>query len=550
MKKTLTGHPTYYDFLRGRFGLNTNQLTEVLHIENNRLFCQDLDLLAVSQKWGSPLEVGFTPLVTRQIKNMQSYFASAFARQSYTGQFIYAYASKAAQYEDLIRTALQAGAHYETSSPVDLQMARLHWKAGNLPEDRMIMSNGFKTPAYVQNIMQLRREGFHNIVPIIESEQELGAFANSRFDFEVGLRLRVDRSILPDGDFSRVTSRFGVAHHEVAAVAERIAAQPNLKLVMFHAMIDTQCVDRQAWVRALLLSFRTYCELKQQHPSLRAFNFGGGMPVPYSLDFQFDYQAFADELAGGIMAMCAEYGIEHPDIIGEFGRYTAAAYGFDFYKVVVSKPSHREDVGWYVIDGSLMSSLPDTWALKQPFIVLPLNGYDRPVKRVWLSGLTCDSDDVYRSGEDDDTLLLPDIEYMQDGEELVIGVFMTGAYQDMLSGIGGVHHCLLPEPSELVIEAAAKGRGYTYTRSVPVQSVHNMATLLGYGNYLSLLNPVGESAADGGDTGPLHQPDDFVTIAGLPLPGLSSKRVTRARNILRNFAPGQRNRKRAVVAVS
>jgi arginine decarboxylase len=549
MKKNPVGFATYNEYLNNRFGLTSNQLTDFLHIENNSLFCQDLNLLDVSQKWGSPLEIGFTPLVARQVTNMYGYFAQSFARKGYSGKFVYAYASKAAQYEDLIRTALQAGAHYETSSPMDLQMARLHWKAGNLPKDRYILSNGFKTPEYIRNMVQLKREGFRGVVPIVESETEIAPLVKTGLPFEVGIRLRVDRSILPDGDFSRVTSRFGVAHDRIMPTAAQIAATPNLTPVMFHAMIDTQCADRQAWVQALLLSFRFYCELKQQYPTMRAFNFGGGMPVPYSLDFQFDYQAFADELTEGVMALCAEYGVPHPDIFGEFGRYTAAAYGFDFYKVVVSKPSHREDVGWYVIDGSLMSSLPDTWALKQPFIILPLNGYDKPTKKVWLSGLTCDSDDVYRSGEEDDALILPDVDYFEDGEELVIGVFMTGAYQDMLSGIGGVHHCLLPEPSELVIEPAANGKGYNYTRSVPTQSVYAMATLLGYQRYLPLLtaNKFGESA-DGGTLQDEEIGEDMITIAGSSVPGKLTRRNVRARALFRHLPTPLRNRKKSLLS--
>jgi arginine decarboxylase len=237
--------------------------------------------------------------------------------------------------------------------------------------------------------------------------------------------------------------------------------------------------------------------------------------------------------------MCAEYGIEQPDLVGEFGRYTAAAYGFDFYKVVVSKPSHRADVGWYVIDGSLMSSLPDSWALKQQFIVLPLNGYDRPVRKVWLSGLTCDSDDIYRSGEEDDTVVLPDIATMEDGEELVIGVFMTGAYQDLLSGIGGVHHCLLPEPSELVIEPALDGKGYTYTRSVPSQSVHAMASLLGYHKYLPYLAPHEQPAENPALLPVASAPGDLINLEGV---NASPRRTGR----LRVLANPSRNRKRAL----
>jgi len=482
MTKTLTGN--YFDFLQARHGLNSNRLNDFLRIENNHLYCQDIDLAQLAHKWGSPLEVGFTPLVTRQVQNMYGYFAQAFKKAAYQGQFIYAYATKAAQYEDLIRTALAAGAHYETSSPTDISMARLHWKAGNLPSDRWIICNGFKTEQYVDNIMGLRRDGFRNVLPVIESEQEIAAFARSGYAFDLGIRLRVDESIIQEGNFSKVTSRFGIAHERIMEVAAQIDQTPNLRPVMFHAMIGTQCANRQEWVKALLICFRQYCELKQRFPSMRAFNFGGGMPVPYSLDFQFDYQAFADELTQGMQQLCAEYQIPQPDLVGEFGRYTAAAYGFDFYKVVVSKPSHRSDVSWYVINGSLMSSLPDIWGLKQQFIILPLNGYDRPLRRVWLAGLTCDSDDVYQSEEEDGTIWLPDVD---DGTELTIGVFMTGAYQDMLSGIGGVHHCLLPEPSELAIEANPVG-GYTYRRTAPSQSLHTMAALLGYRHYLPLLD--------------------------------------------------------------
>jgi arginine decarboxylase len=478
----------YYEFLRSRFGTNNrNQndfLPDFLHINNDRLFYRDIDLVQLSQEWGTPLEVGFNPAVTSQISRMRNYFAQAFLRKNYNGHFTYCYASKAAQYEDLIRTALNSGANYETSSPMDVMMARLHWKAGNLPGNRVILCNGFKTAQYVANIVQMKREGFQNIIPVIESELEIEAFARTGLQFELGIRLRVDKNILPDGDFSRVTSRFGIPKHEVMRVAERIAATPGLKPVMFHAMIDTQCIDRQSWVKALLLSFSQYCQLRQKFPSMRAFNFGGGMPVPYSLDFQFDYQAFADELTGGIMNMCAEYGVPHPEIIGEFGRYTAAAYGFDIYKVEVVKPSHNSDIAWYVINGSLMSSLPDTWALKQQFIILPLSGFDRPLQKAWLCGMTCDSDDVYKSDDEDGAVWLPEI---KPGEELTIGVFMTGAYQDMLSGIGGVHHCLLPEPSELVIEEGANG-GYKYRCTAPAQSLHTMANLLGYQDYLPYLN--------------------------------------------------------------
>jgi arginine decarboxylase len=486
--------PTYREYLRERFSITDHQLTEWLSLRDNRLYCKDLDLLALTRTWGSPLEVGFTPLVTEQVEKMRRVFRRAYDRTGYRGEFVYAYASKAAQYEDLIRTALRAGAHYETSSSMDIEMARLHWRAGNLRNGTLIIVNGFKTGEYLENVLGLKRDGFESIVPVLESSQELRAFRESGLHFDVGIRLKVDRAA-QHGDFSKVTSRFGVPAEEIVGLAAEADAAENLNVVMFHAMIDTQCTDRHAWRDALLASFDIYCEVKKVCPHLRSFNFGGGMPVPYSLDFSFDYDLFAEELVQGIMDRCAAEGIEHPDLFGEFGRYTAAAYGFDLYKVAVAKPSHRPGTSWYVINGSLIASLPDVWALNQNFIVLPLNGYDLPITRAWIAGLTCDSDDVYRSGEEEGTIVLPDVSFLPPGEELALGFFMTGAYQDMLSGIGGVHHCLLPEPGELVIERSEDGNGYAFTRAVPSQSLPQMAKLLGYERYLPLLNAEGSLLA-------------------------------------------------------
>jgi arginine decarboxylase len=32
-----------------------------------------------------------------------------------------------------------------------------------------------------------------------------------------------------------------------------------------------------------------------------------------------------------------------------------------------------------------------------------------------------------------------------------LGFFNTGAYQEVLSGYGGIHHCLLPSPKHVII---------------------------------------------------------------------------------------------------
>ena len=38
-----------------------------------------------------------------------------------------------------------------------------------------------------------------------------------------------------------------------------------------------------------------------------------------------------------------------------------------------------------------------------------------------------------------------------------IGFFHTGAYQEVLSGVGGLHHCLMPDPKHVVISLDEAG---------------------------------------------------------------------------------------------
>ena len=95
-----------------------------------------------------------------------------------------------------------------------------------------------------------------------------------------------------------------------------------------------------------------------------------------------------------------------------------------------------------------MNFLPDAWALGQNFVILPLNGWEREAVKVRLGGITCDPDDTYYKHDKENFIYLPK---MQEDEDLFIGIFGTGAYQEMISGVGGVHHCLLPEGNELII---------------------------------------------------------------------------------------------------
>jgi arginine decarboxylase len=120
----------------------------------------------------------------------------------------------------------------------------------------------------------------------------------------------------------------------------------------------------------------------------------------------------------------------------------------------------------YVCNFSVFQSLLDHWALKQLFPVAPLHRLDeRPTVNAILADITCDSDGKISSFIDlqdtKDYLTLHGL----NGKPYYLGVFLTGAYQDIMGDlhnlfgrVNEVHVFLEPdEPNGFYIEEALSG---------------------------------------------------------------------------------------------
>lgn len=426
----------------------------------------------LGQQLESPLEIVYLPLIRRQIDFMRQTFAEAMAELDYDGDFYYTYASKANAAEEVIRTTLGAGAHHEMSSTIDVDIARHMSERGLLTPERFVICNGFKPTgsAYAANILKLRQR-HENIIPVLEDLNELATFVDSDDRFDIGLRQKSYGAHADLQEMEAANSRFGMHLDDIWKAAATIDAAPNLSLRLYHAMVGSQIVDREAFVSWLTPPMEIYARLRQRYPSLDIFNFGGGMPVAMTLDFDFDYGAFVRLLLSTMQEVCSRYNVPTPHIMGEFGRYTTAEHGAHLFKIVDVK-DNNSPLPWYIIDGSIMSSFPDSWALSEHFILLPLTNLDGPFRRVQLGGITCDSDDVYPPKPSASPLYLP-----ADSDELYIGFFAIGAYQEMLGGVRGSKHCVLPEAVELIVDREGDKLIFEL---LPGQDTSHVLTNLGY----------------------------------------------------------------------
>ncbi|MEP0844043.1 MAG: biosynthetic arginine decarboxylase [Phycisphaerae bacterium] len=107
----------------------------------------------------------------------------------------------------------------------------------------------------------------------------------------------------------------------------------------------------------------------------------------------------------------------------------------------------------YFCNFSCFQSLPDFWAVQQLFPILPIHRLNtEPTRRGVLADITCDSD-----GKIDRFIDLRDVKHALElhplnGEDYILGVFITGAYQEILGDMhnlfgdtNAVHVRILPE---------------------------------------------------------------------------------------------------------
>ncbi|MBA3918399.1 MAG: arginine decarboxylase [Gemmatimonas sp.] len=91
----------------------------------------------------------------------------------------------------------------------------------------------------------------------------------------------------------------------------------------------------------------------------------------------------------------------------------------------------------YFCNFSLFQSLPDSWAIDQLFPIMPIHRLlEEPVRRGTLQDVTCDSDgkiDRFVGGKAGRPSL--EMHEFRDGEDYILGIFLTGAYQEILGDL-------------------------------------------------------------------------------------------------------------------
>jgi arginine decarboxylase len=459
----------YFDLIDQSFFFPQEEFT----LNGAELKFHEIDLMKLAQEYGTPLKFTYLPKISDNIKRAKGWFKQAMEKNNYKGTYNYCYCTKSSHFKHVLDEALKNDIHIETSSAFDINIVQNLKKSGAIKNDTYVICNGFKRDQYVRNIADLINGGHKKCIPIIDNFEELNLLSELiKEDFEVGIRIASEE----EPKFEFYTSRLGIGYRNIVPFYNReIKDRPDVKLKMLHFFINTGIRDNAYYWNELQKCLKVYIDLKRVCPSLTRLNIGGGFPIKNSLAFDYDYAYIINEIVTQIKMACDEAGVDTPDIFTEFGSFTVGESGGAIYEVLYQKQQNDREK-WNMINSSFITTLPDTWAINKRFVMLPINRWNDEYERVLLGGLTCDSDDYYNSEQHINAIYLP--KYRKE-KPLYIGFFNTGAYQDTIGGYGGLQHCLIPQPKQLLITKDENGEIKTELFA-PQQTQEAMLDILGY----------------------------------------------------------------------
>ncbi len=448
---------------------------EGFNIEDGNLFFNDTSIKYLIDKYQTPFKISFLPKIGDQIKKAKNLFSKAIKQNNYKGTYNYCYCTKSSHFNFVIEETLRHGINLETSSSYDIDIILNLYKKGLINKDKKIIHNGYKTDSYIQKIALLQKEGFTNSFIILDSKKELEKLQKIiKTPIRIGIRMAIDE----ESQSTYYTSRMGIRASEIIDYYNNdIKPRKNVTLEMLHFFVDTGIKDTMYYWSTFINAMKLYANLKKNCDTLNAINIGGGLPIRNNLGFEYDYKFIINQIVANIKDVCSSEGIDDPDIYTEFGKYTVGESGALVFEVLDYKQQNDAEL-WYIINNSLMTTIPDSWSMHEKFILLPINKWNKEYTKVNIGGISCDHSDYYNSEDLNQEIYLPKIDD-KDKEPLYIGFFHTGAYQDSISGYGGIKHCLIPSPKHIVIKRNENGQYEDYLFK-DEQNAEVMLDILGY----------------------------------------------------------------------
>ena len=244
------------------------------HYRDGQLYCEDVDLARVAEKFGTPLYVYSAGTVLDHYHRLDAAFAPL--------DHLICYAVKANSNRAILKLLAQAGAGFDIVSGGELY--RVLAAAGD--PTRCTFAGVGKSREEIEYALEQRVYSFN-----VESEAELDyidRIAGAK-NLRAPIALRANPDVDPHThDYISTGSRenkFGIALDRMAGVYERAANMRNIDIVGVQMHIGSQITDAQPFADAIKKITPIVRDLKSKY-RIEFFSVGGGLGIVYESSFE------------------------------------------------------------------------------------------------------------------------------------------------------------------------------------------------------------------------------------------------------------------------
>ena len=288
-----------------------------MELINKRYQIQGLDLLELSEKYGTPVYIYDASVIYRQIENLKKSFEAVKLKIKY--------ACKALNNISILKLFKHYGTGLDTVSIEEVQLGLL---AGFQPNEIIY------TPNCV-DFQEIKKAVELGVVINIDNISILEQFGHEYKD-TVPCCIRLNPHIMAGGNYKistgHIDSKFGISILQMRHL-QRIIKNDNIQVIGLHMHTGSDIVDIDVFLRGASILFETAMEF----PNLQFIDLGSGFKVRYKdEDLVTDVPLLGEKLSKVFQEFCVQYGKEL-ELWFEPGKYLVSECGILLTKVNVVK---------------------------------------------------------------------------------------------------------------------------------------------------------------------------------------------------------------------
>jgi arginine decarboxylase len=343
----------------------------------------EIDLLEVVQglharDLTTPVVVRFSDILRHRLARLHKAFQRAIEENDYRNRYCAVFPIKVNQQRLVVEEVYRYGAEYsfglEAGSKPEL-LAVMALTEG--APDRMIVCNGFKDDSYIEAVILATKLG-RTIIPVIENFDELKLILEHSRRYDVRPRIGVRVKLASEGagrwrGSAGEKSKFGLFVTEILQLVQTLREHDMLDcLQLVHCHPGSQLHDIRRVKDAINELAHVYAELKLMGAGLQYIDVGGGLGVDYDgsgtnfeSSMNYTINEYASDVVYRIASVCNARSIEHPVIVSESGRATAAHHSVLIFNALGSSALDQ-----FRVTGNVVEDYDGHEELPQPVLDL------------------------------------------------------------------------------------------------------------------------------------------------------------------------------------